>query len=163
MEMGIRILPLPEAYLVRVREEGLDAQGQPVRRFVSTGGDPCRDALRRSRPGEEVILASYGPFEGAGPNPYREFGPVFLLAKPETAPINRTALPVTGDHPERYFGDGPLAFRAYAAGGYIIDGALGGTADAEAAVARFLGSPAVAHVDVRFAIRGCFACRVVRA
>ncbi|MEJ7763762.1 MAG: DUF1203 domain-containing protein [Thermomicrobiales bacterium] len=163
MDIGIRILSLPEAYLAQVREQGLDAQGQPVRRFVSTGGDPCRDALRRSRPGEEVILASYGPFEGAGPNPYREFGPVFLLAQPGTVPIDRGTLPVRGDDPERYFGDGPLAFRAYDAGGDIIDGALGGTADAEAAVERFLGSPDVAHVDVRFAIRGCFACRVVRA
>ncbi len=163
METGIRILPLPEAYLARVREQGLDAQGQPVRRFVSAGGDPCRDALRRSRPGEEVILASYGPFEGSGPNPYREFGPVFLLAEPETAPIDRATLPVRGDHPDRYFGDGPLAFRAYDAGGDIIDGALGRTEDVEATVGRFLASPQVAHVDVRFAIRGCFACRVVRA
>jgi len=163
MEIGIRILPLPEAYLTRVREEGLDAQGQPVRRFMSAGGDPCRDALRRSRPGEAVILASYGPFEGAGLNPYREFGPVFLLAEPETAPIDRAALPVSGNHPERYFADGPLAFRAYDAGGDIIDGALGGTEDVEAAVERFLAAPKVAHVDVRFAIRGCFACRVVRA
>jgi len=95
--MNIHIAPLPQDFLSRVRERGLDDQMQPVRRYVSTeGGEPCRDVLRRARPGEAVILASYCPFTQAGP--YKEFGPVFVLAQASDEPVQRQVLPIpTGD------------------------------------------------------------------
>ena len=76
--INARIAPLPQVFLNRVRMEGRDALDQPVRRLSAKGGEPCRDALRRAEPGEEVILASFSPFTVAGP--YREFGPIFVFA-----------------------------------------------------------------------------------
>src|SRR5258706_13487368 len=70
-DMKILIRPLPDSFLDRVRQQRLDDLGQPVRRLTAKGGEPCRDILRRARPGEEIILASYCPFEAAGP--FREF------------------------------------------------------------------------------------------
>ena len=66
--MKIQIAPLPEEFLTRVRTQGIDDLGQPVKRLVSVeGGEPCRDVLRRALPGEELILASFSPFGQVGP------------------------------------------------------------------------------------------------
>src|SRR5437588_2015660 len=54
-KLRARIAPIPEAFLTRVRDEGRDDLGQVVRRVRATGGEPCRDALRRALPGEELI------------------------------------------------------------------------------------------------------------
>ena len=84
--MKFQLLPLRQDFLHKARVEGLDDQGQPVRRYHSTeGGEPCRDVLRRARPGEEVILASYCPYEQDGP--YKEYGPIFILAEPSIVSV----------------------------------------------------------------------------
>jgi hypothetical protein len=51
-------IPLRDSFLLKARSEGVDDLGQPVERWVAEGGEPCRDALRRARPGEALILAS---------------------------------------------------------------------------------------------------------
>ncbi len=56
--MSFQIRPLPQAFLDRVRNEGIDDQGEPVQRLIAQGGEPCRDVLRRARPGEAIPLAS---------------------------------------------------------------------------------------------------------
>jgi hypothetical protein len=71
-EMPITIAPIPIAFLNRVRHEGLDDLGQPVKRVEAQGGEPCRDVLRRAQPGEQLILASFTPF--TKPGPYHEIG-----------------------------------------------------------------------------------------
>src|SRR5688572_25692124 len=99
--MSMQIVPLPIEFLHRVRERGLDDQNQSVRRFYSVqGGEPCRDVLRRARPGEEVILASFCPFAKSGP--FKEFGPIYILANPSTEPVVRDALPLPKGHSEDY-------------------------------------------------------------
>ena len=72
------IAPLPELFLQRLRSAGIDDLGQPVKRLVAEGGEPCRVVLRRARAGERLILASFTPF--TAPGPYKEYGPVFVLA-----------------------------------------------------------------------------------
>jgi hypothetical protein len=153
--MNIRIAALPEAFLRRVREEGTDDQGQPVRRIRSVdGGEPCRDVLRRARPGEELILASFSPF--SKPGPYKEFGPVFVLAKPSSEPVGREVFP-TND----YFRD-RLVLRAYNADESILDAALVTPGDVPEVLERSFSQTDVAFMHARFPTYGCFALRVDR-
>ncbi|HEX2062430.1 MAG TPA: DUF1203 domain-containing protein [Thermoanaerobaculia bacterium] len=152
--MNVRIAPIPPAFLHRARHENLDALGQPVRRVIAAGGEPCRDVLRRAEPGEELILASFSPFSVEGP--YREFGPVFILAHPQHDDANRNALPTNGYLRERF------VLRAYSAAEEILDAELVTPADAETALARFFARDDVAFVHARFPTYGCFACRVDR-
>jgi hypothetical protein len=154
--MKINILPLPQSFLDRVRNDGIDDQGQPVRRFVSTeGGEPCRDVLRRARKGEEVILASYSPYEQSGP--YKEFGPVFVLAQPGDEPIPRDELPLGDYFRERF------VLRAYDRSEAIHDAQMVTANEAPEVIERFLSSDDVAFVQARFPVYGCFACRIERA
>lgn len=159
--MSFQIAPLPQDFLDRVRHQGIDDQGQPVQRFRSAeGGEPCRDVLRRARPGEELILASYCPYAASGP--FRELGPVYVLAEPSGEPVAHDRLPASGTGPTDYFGD-QLVLRAYGHDESIRDASLVTGAEASEAADRFLGSPDVAFVQARFPTYGCFACRIERA
>jgi uncharacterized protein DUF1203 len=153
-----RVSPIPPEFLDRVRVDGVDAQGQQVKRVVAEGGEPCRDVLRRARPGEELILASFSPF--TKPGPYREFGPVFLLAHDSGEAVNRDEVPAgsEGDYLQARF-----AIRAYSENEEIIDAALIEPAEAQGTVERFFARPATSFLHVRFPAYGCFACRLDRA
>lgn len=156
--MDLRTAPLPQSFLTRVREQGIDDQGQPVERLRSLeGGEPCRDVLRRARPGEELILASFCPFEQAGP--YREYGPVFVLAEASGEEVGRSGFPTPLGEPDDYFRE-RLVLRAYSPDERILDAQLVEAAGAEAAAERLLASPEVAFVHARFPTYGCFACRI---
>lgn len=158
--MDLRTIPLPQTFLDRVRRQGVDDQGQPVERLRSVaGGEPCRDVLRRARPGEELILASFSPFEHAGP--YREFGPVFVLAEPESETPASGGFPSSGDEAEAYFKD-RLVLRAYSSEERILAAEMVESADAPAVAERLLASPEVAFLQARFPTYGCFACRIER-
>lgn len=152
--MNVRIAPLAAAFLTRARTEHLDALGQPVRRVIAKGGEPCRDVLRRVEPGEELILASYSPFSLEGP--YREFGPVYILANESNADANRDALPLQGYLRERF------VLRAYSSNEEIVDADLVTPENAEATLTRFFAREDVAFVHARFPTYGCFACRIDR-
>jgi hypothetical protein len=154
--MQINIAPIPATFLDRARNEGIDALGQPVRRVISEGGEPCRDVLRRAEAGEELILASFSPFHEEGP--YREFGPVFILANGSEETISREDLPMT----QGYLRD-RFVLRAYSHGEEILDAAMVTPAEAEETLASFLAKPEVAFVHARFPVYGCFACRIDRA
>ena len=89
--LPVTIAPIPAAFLKRVRLEGLDDLGQPVKRVTAQGGEPCRDVLRRARKGEELILASFSPF--TNPGPFHEFGPVYVLANESSDLVDRLERP----------------------------------------------------------------------
>lgn len=153
---AFRIVPLPRAFLTRVRE-GLDDQGQPVERHVAAGGEPLRDCLRRANPGETILLASYCPFTVAGP--YKEYGPVFVSAAEQPAP-SPDALPFVGVPP--YLGES-FVLRAYSTQERIVDARLSSPCAAGADLAAFFARPDVAFVLARFPAYGCYALRVERA
>lgn len=153
--MNLHIAPIPAAFLDRARRDGLDALGQPVRRVVAEGGEPCRDVLRRAEPGEELLLASFSPFTVEGP--YREFGPVFILAHPSGEDVRRDALPVEPAYLRERF-----VLRAYSPAEEIVGAELVTPADAPDALERFLDRDDVAFVHARFPTYGCFACRIDR-
>ena len=158
--MQINIAPVPSAFLARARNEGIDALGQPVRRVVAEGGEPCRDVLRRACVGEELILASFSPFLEEGP--YREFGPVFILADASGEEVPREVLPVSQPISQGYLRD-RFVLRAYSPREEILDAAMVTPAEAEATIESFLANPDVAFVHARFPLYGCFACRIDRA
>jgi hypothetical protein len=149
MQRRFSIAPLPAAFLERVRREGIDDLGQPVKRLLAEGGEPCRDALRRAEPGEELILASFTPF--SKPGPYREYGPVFVLASGE---------------PRSSLGDGYLrerfVIRAYSHDEAILDAAMVTHDEADETISRFFATQDTAFLHARFPTYGCFACRIER-
>lgn len=155
--LTISIPPLPASFLDRVRRDGIDDLGQPVRRLVAEGGEPCRDVLRRARAGEELILASFTPF--SNPGPYKEYGPIFVLAENGHEDSPRDSLPIEG--PQPYLRE-LFAVRAYSQAEEILDAALVNAADAGAIMERFFAEPDTAFLHVRFPTYGCFACRIDR-
>lgn len=154
----VTIAPIPAEYLHRVRTEGTDALEQTVKHVIAKGGEPCRDVLRRARPGERLILASFSPF--SKPGPYHEYGPVFVLADQSDESVERDRLPVAGS-PTDYLRE-QFVIRAYSRDEAILDAALVQARDFEAVVDRFFESADTAFLHVRFPTYGCFACRIDR-
>lgn len=152
---SLRIVPLPAAFLARVRA-GADDQGQPVEHHVARGGEPLRDCLRPALPGEAILLASYCPFTVAGP--YKEYGPVFVAAAAQAAP-RLDALPVDGERP--YLG-ATFVLRAYSADERIVDARLSSLQAAGDDLQALLGREEVAFVLARYAAYGCYALRIER-
>ena len=157
--MTMHVAPLPPDFLRRARVQGLDDQGQPVHRQRAEGGEPCRDVLRRARAGEEILLASFNPFPM--PGPYKEYGPIFVLAVPSDEPVRRDVLPLPQGRPEDYFGP-QFTMQAYSAAGDIVDGAFVTAGEATAVVERFLETDGVAFCHARLLTLGCFGCRIER-
>jgi len=156
--IAVTIAPIPDRYLQRVRFEDIDDLGQPVKRVVAKGGEPCRDVLRRAGAGEELILASFTPF--SKPGPYKEYGPIFVLAQPGTEIPRRDELPPAGA-PSDYLRE-QFVIRAYSDAEEILDAALVRAPDLAATVERFFDSEDTAFLHVRFPTYGCFALRIDR-
>jgi hypothetical protein len=156
--LKIRVAPISVEFLHNARVNGTDALGQPVKRVTAEGGEPCRDVMRRARPGEELILASYSPFTRVGP--YHEYGPIFILANESDERADRDAFPVAGT-PGDYL-NARFVIRAYNEAEEIIDAALIEAKQSDETIDRFLSQPEVAFLHVRFPVYGCFALRVDR-
>lgn len=146
------IIPIDRAFVRRARHDGIDDLGQPVERLLAAGGEPCRDALRRALPGERLILASYSPFKLAGP--YREYGPVFILAEDDAAAPDLSVLPTGG-----YLAK-PFILRAYCGRERIVDAVLAAPDEAGQALERLFERGDVAFVLARFMLYGCYAARI---
>jgi len=157
-DASVRIAPMPSAFLTRVRLDGIDDLGQPVKRVVAQGGEPCRDVLRRARPGEKLILASFTPF--TKPGPYHEYGPVFVLEQDSGEEVLREGIPAAGS-PDAYLRE-QFVVRAYSENEEIVDAALIAAGDFDATIDRFFGSEDVAFLHVRYPAYGCFSCRIDR-
>ena len=155
MTAPFRIIPLPSAYLQKARS-GIDDLGQPVERHLAAGGEPLRDCLRRARPGEAILLASYCPFTAAGP--YKEYGPVFVSSAGGEAPA-MDRLPLHGETP--YLG-ASFVLRAYSPEERIVDACLSSPQAAAADLDVFLARSEVAFVLARFPTYGCYALRMER-
>ena len=90
--------------------------------------------------------------------PYKEFGPVFLLANDTGETIDRHSIPI----PTGYLRD-RFVLRAYSREESILDAELLTPDDFDATLEKFLASPDVAFVHARFPVYGCFALRIDRA
>ena len=157
--MKMKIAPIRPSFLDLVRREGIDDLGQPVKRVVAEGGEPCRDVLRRAVAGEALILASYSPF--AKPGPYREFGPVFVLATPDIEAVDHDRLPMDPGADSSYLKK-QFVLRAYGEDESILDAVMVTPGDADLVVERLLSAADVAFIHARFPLYGCFAARIER-
>lgn len=159
MHISITATPIRSDFLSQARQTGVDDLQQPVVHAIAQGGEPCRDALRRARPGEALILASYCPFSQAGP--YREYGPVFILQSPDTDSVNCLSLP-TG-HAEDYLqSDKPVVLRAYNEREVIVAASLVQPTQIEAELATYFLQEDISFVLQRFAAYGCYGTRFDR-
>ena len=153
-----KIRPIRAEFLGKVRTQGLDDLDQAVERHTAGGGEPCRDVLRAALPGEAIILASYCPF--TLPGPYKEYGPVYVLAEASTVTPELDALPIGADR--GYFGK-VFVLRAYSKEERIVDALLSTPDAAETDLRQLFANDRIDFVLARFAGYGCYGCRVERA
>ncbi|MEU6345171.1 DUF1203 domain-containing protein [Streptomyces sp. NPDC046977] len=160
------------AVLERLRRTD-DAGLTPEPAVDGEGGAPLRCCLRRSAPGERVVLVGYAPLRrwaaatGARPGPYDETGPVFVHAAAEDCPgppAGTGYAPALGLHGEH------RVLRSYDDNGRILGGRLvrlsaeeAAAGAAEAVLATRFADPRVALVHVRAVEYGCFLYEAVRA
>lgn len=159
--MQFEITKIRRDFITKARAEGLDDQGQRVKRLVAAGGEPCRDVLRRARPGEPLILASYCPFQTTGP--YREYGPVFILAEETGEEADGARLPVSGVNSDDPYLREQFVLRAYNADEEIAEARMVTAATAESAISEMLSADDTAFIHARFPTYGCYALRIDRA
>ncbi len=152
-----KILPVRDAFLMRARTEGIDDLGQPVERLFATGGEPCRDTFSRAEAGDNLILASYCPFERAGP--FREYGPVYIRAHQASKVAPPPHLPFDGPRP--YLG-ASFVLRAYSMEDRIIDAVLSTPEEAQGHLQRLFTNSNATFVLGRYAAFGCYALRIER-
>jgi Protein of unknown function (DUF1203) len=138
--------------LFALSDEALSERG--ARRMAADSDDayPCRIALRRVEKGAELILLNYAHLP-APHSPYRASGPIF---------VSRSARGVYENELPPMLQDRLLALKAYDADAFILDADVAEGEEVRERVERFLDDPAVTHVDVHFARRGCFAARIER-
>jgi len=114
---------------------------------------PCRVTLEDAAPGEPLILLPFA--HHMAHSPYRASGPIFVR---QGAAVPFDAV----DTLPPVFQGRLLSVRAYDAHG---DMAVAEVADSDprGLFGQFFADPAVAHIDVHYARRGCFGARVTRA
>lgn len=155
--MKFRIARIRDDFLEKVRRAGVDDLDQPVERLAAVGGEPCRDVLRRARPGENVILASYCPF--SRPGPYKEYGPVFVLAEPAAERVDWDTVPLPTGDGTAYLGE-PFVLRAYDAKERIVAATLSRAQSCHADLKALFTGYDTDFVLARFAAYGCYGFRI---
>ncbi|UTH75895.1 DUF1203 domain-containing protein [Chromobacterium sp. IIBBL 290-4] len=155
--MAWRIEALDEAFLAQARTQGVDAQGQPVRRVAANGGERLRDGLCRARPGEGLMLASYSPFRQSGP--YKEYGPVFFGVEPGGTTLPALAALLAEE--DGYLRE-EMALRAYDAGQSIVEAAILPLARIQARLDQWADRADIVFAMLRFPAYGCYALRLNR-
>jgi hypothetical protein len=137
-----------------------DAGGTRKEVYEKEDGAPLRCCLRRSAPGERLLLVSYAPLRrwaaetGAAPGAYDECGPVFVHAEECAGQAGDGVQPV-GMHGARRL------LRAYSADGRILGGTLvesSGTdwSELDVPLRKVFGDERVTVVHVRAVEHGCF-------
>jgi hypothetical protein len=135
--------------LVALRAAGQDGAGNPLKPFTVDEPEavPLRCCLRMGRVGEAAMLVSYEPPGGAGA--YAERGPVFVHAQSCEGYASAHQWPPA-------FGDRRQVLRAYDHRGRIADALVVEPGEGEAGLGRLLADPAVAVVQSRNVLYGCF-------
>ncbi len=155
--MPIQIIPIRADFLLKVRNAGLDDQNQPVEHIIAKGGEPCRDVLRAAHPGEPLILASYCPFSQTGP--YKEYGPIFVLADESKEPVDLASIPLPIATETDYLGE-TFVLRAYSKEERIVNAVLVTSDTCHAVLSQLLHEQGVAFVLLRYAAFGCYAMKI---
>jgi hypothetical protein len=118
----------------------------------SNPGYPCRQCLRDGEIGDEMLLVSYDPFTAT--SPYRCASPIFIHSKPCSAD-DQVDLPVQ-------LTSRTLSVRGFDSASMMLDAALIEGDDLGATIKALFDNPAIDHLHVHNASRGCWAARVTR-
>ena len=126
-----------------------------MKRFVADAprSAPCRISLEDAEPGEALILLAYA--HHTAHSPFRASGPIFVREKAAEPFDAVDTLPPA-------FQGRTLSVRAYDAHGDMVEAEVIDS-DPRPLFDRYFADPAVAHIDVHYARRGCFGARVTRA
>lgn len=147
-------LPLEQfADLFSLSDGSLEKRG--IRRLTAQPGFPCRVSLRDAAVGESVLLLPYEHHDG--PGPYRASGPIFV--RESVLETRRLAVNEVPDEMRCRL----YSVRAYDRGGWMVDADIAPGTRIESLIGRCFDNPAVAHLHLHHAKRGCYACRVERA
>jgi len=155
--MTYKIKPIREDFLQKVRDDGIDDLNQKVIRLIAQGGEPCRDVLRRAKAGEKLILASYCPFKRNGP--YKEYGPIFILANESSENINYQYLPINSIYKENYLAQS-FVLKAYNKQEEIINAIVVNKEKSIKVLMQLLENHDTDFVLARFTAYGCYALRL---
>ena len=153
---GYRAVGLDSDFVRQIREERLDAFGDPVEVYATEDArKPCRHCLGDIGLEQEVLLLSHRP--APVPGPYSEVGPIFVCGE-ACAPFsaeNRLPPVLKGRQVvvRGYTAEERINYEA----SEIVEGE-----DAEPVIRRFLEDPKNAYLQVRTALFGCFLCKVER-
>lgn len=144
--------------LTEVRSTGRDLEGHVAEPFVDTGGGgQLRCCLRRSAPGERMLLIGHAPL--AVDRPWREVGPVFV----HEASCDGFG---TTDSVPAWFDDEPRVVRAYDGSGVMVHD-VNRVVEAGSGIAAALDAvfddPRVTEAHVRNLLAQCFLAKAVRA
>lgn len=152
--LPFRIVPLSLRAVEEVRRSGVDCLGHRVVPEVNQEeGRPCRLTLRYIRKGERLLLLSHSPF--ALDHPYREIGPIFILADGGQPYADADRFPPEIDPTTR-------VFRSYDAAERIVDARVG-TADPGRLITELFSNPRAECIHVRSLTYGCYTFRIDRA
>lgn len=154
---GFRVAGLPAAsfrHLFGLSDADLSVH-HAVRYIVDAKpGYPDRVELRDAEVGESVLLVNYAHLPEAGP--YRSSHASFVI---EGASQTFDAIGVV----PKVLRPRMLSLRAFGDDGLMVDADLIDGRLLEGLIERFLSNPEVTYLDVHYAKRGCFACRIDRA
>ncbi len=116
-------------------------------------GYPCRQCLRDAEIGDEMLLISYDPFTAS--SPYRCASPIFIHKNP-CGSDDHQGLPIQ-------LTSRTLSVRGFDSEAMMLGAALIEGDDLRDTIEMLFDNPAINHLHVHNASRGCFAARVERA
>jgi len=151
--MSLTFTPIPTTVARACQAGGPDANGQTPERGVSVGaGTPCRHCLKIIPAGAAMLTLAHRRFPA--PQPYAEFGAIFLCADPCEAGGGAEMPEIPGSSQYILRGYGPDDRIVYGSGALVPTPGI----PHEAALR--LADPRVAYVHVRSASYTCCLVRV---
>lgn len=125
-----------------------------ARRVVVDGsGFPERIEMRDAQAGETLLLVNFE--HQSADTPYRSSHAVYVREGATEQWV--------GDHLPEVMRKRLLSLRGFSADGSMVDADVMEGCEAEPAIARLFGNPAVAYIHAHYAKPGCYAARIDRA
>ena len=154
MDFRIRGLdPAAFRHLVGLPDEALAAHGARRERADAKPGFPDRIGLTDAEPGEPLLLVNYVHQDTT--TPYRASHAIFVREGGAERYDRVNEIPES-------LRTRMLSVRAFDGDDMMIEADLVDGRAVETLIAEYLGREDVAYLDVHYARRGCFACRVTR-
>ena len=142
--------PAPYKPLFSLSDEQLAERGI-VRMTVTDPTFPCRISLVDRPIGEEVLLLNHVSHDVA--NPYRATHAIFVADAEQAEFV---------DHVPPVFEKRILSLRGFDGSGMMTDAVLAQPGEADSAIRKLLGNPAIETIHAHNATRGCFSAKIER-